>query len=338
PNQPSPFQGGGAEGLCVALAYPDRIARRRDASGETWASVGGRGFKLDPLSPLAREEWLAVAETQGIAAGARILSAAAIDRAGVEQLYGDRIADVRAVRFDPATGGVVATRERRLGALRLGGGPDDRPDREAIANALLEGVRMGGPALLPWPEGAVRLRERVAFARRFDESLPDLSDAALIESLDEWLPPLIEGRRRLDAIPAGDLAGALQGLLGWEGGKAVDRLAPDRLSTPAGSSHPIDYAADGGPTVELRPQALFGLATHPMIGPMAGDARVPLILSLTSPAGRPIQTTRDLPGFWSGSWAAVAKEMRGRYPRHPWPDDPAAADPTLRTKKASQRS
>lgn len=324
----------GAEGLCVALAHPDRIARRRDASGEVWASVGGRGYKLDPLSPLAREEWLAVAETQGIAAGARILSAAPIDRPAIEQLYGDRIAEVRAVRFDSATGGVVATRERRLGALRLGGGPDDRPDPAAIAAALLEGVRANGLDKLPWPEGAARLRERAAFARRFDESLPDLSDEALIATLDDWLPPLLDGRRRLDAIPPGDLAGALQGLLGWEGGRTVDRLAPDRLATPAGSSHPIDYAADGGPTAEMRPQALFGLAVHPTVG----DGRVPLILSLTSPAGRPIQTTRDLPGFWAGSWASVAKEMRGRYPRHPWPDDPAAADPTLRTKKASQRT
>ena len=327
-------RGEDAVGLCVALAYPDRIARRRDASGETWASVGGRGFRLDPLSPLAREEWLAVAETQGIAAQARILSAAPIDRAAIEQLYGNRIAEVRSVRFDPATGGIVATRERRLGALRLGGGPDDRPEKDAITAALLEGVRAAGLDGLPWLEGTVRLRERAAFARRFDESLPDLSDAALIAALDEWLPPLLEGRRRLDAIPPGDLAGALQGVLGWEGERTVDRLAPDRLTTPAGSSHPIDYAADGGPTAEMRPQALFGLSVHPTVG----DGRVPLILSLTSPAGRPIQTTRDLPGFWSGSWAAVAKEMRGRYPRHPWPDDPAAADPTLRTKNASRRS
>ncbi|WP_454885505.1 ATP-dependent helicase HrpB [Sphingomonas oryzagri] len=324
----------GAEGLCVALAYPDRIARRRDASGEAWASVGGRGYKLDPLSPLAREEWLAVAETQGIAAGARILSAAPIDRPSIEQLYGDRIAEVRAVRFDSATGGIVATRERRLGSLRLGGGPDDRPDPAGIAAALLEGVRANGLNRLSWPEGAARLRERAAFARGFDQSLADLSDEALVAAAEDWLPPLLEGRRRLDAIPPGDLAGALQGLLGWEGGRAVDRLAPDRLATPAGSSHPIDYAAEGGPTVEMRPQALFGLSVHPTVG----GGRVPLILSLTSPAGRPIQTTRDLPGFWAGSWAAVAKEMRGRYPRHPWPDDPAAADPTLRTKKASQRS
>jgi ATP-dependent helicase HrpB len=328
------LHGRGAEGLCVALAYPDRIARRRDASGEAWASAGGRGFKLDPFSPLAREEWLAVAETQGIAAGARILSAAPIERGAIEQLYGDRIIEARAVRFDSATGGIVATRERRLGALRLGGGPDDRPDRQAITAALIDGVRSGGLTLLPWPEDAARLRARAAFARRFDEALPDLSDAALIAVLDDWLSPLLDTRRRLDSIPPGDLAGAVRGLLGWEGGRAVDRLAPDRLSTPAGSSHPIDYTAEGGPTVELRPQALFGLSVHPTVA----GGRVRLILSLTSPAGRPIQTTRDLPGFWSGSWASVAKEMRGRYPRHPWPDDPAAADPTLRTKNASQRS
>ena len=319
---------------CVALAYPDRIARRRDASGETWASVGGRGYKLDPTAPLAREEWLAVAETQGIAAGARILFAAAIDRATIDRLYGDRIVEQRHVRFDPATGAVVATRERRLGALRLGGGPDDRPDPATVAAALVEGVRTGGLALLRWPEGGARLRERVGFARRIDPALPDLSDEALLAALDEWLAPLVESRRRLDAIPAADLAGALDTLLGWDGRRAVDRLAPDRLATPAGSSHPIDYTAEAGPTVELRPQALFGLGTHPMVG----DGRVPLVLSLTSPAGRPIQTTRDLPGFWSGSWTAVAKEMRGRYPRHPWPDDPAHADPTLRTKNATRRA
>jgi len=333
----APSAGGGAGeadvATCVALAYPDRIARRRDASGTAWASVGGRGYKLDPVSPLAREEWLAVAETQGIAAGARILAAAAIDRPTIERLYRERIVEVRDVRFDPANGGAIATRERRLGALRLGGGPDDRPDPVAVAAALVEGVRVSGLDALPWPEGCARLRERAAFARRFDLALPDLSDDALVATLDAWFALLTEGRRRLDHIPGADLAAALDMLLGWDGRRSVDRIAPDRLTTPAGSSHPIDYAAEAGPTAELRPQALFGLALHPMVG----DGRVPLVLSLTSPAGRPIQTTRDLPGFWAGSWSAVAKEMRGRYPRHPWPDDPAAAAPTLRTKNAARR-
>lgn len=328
------MRGDGSEiGACVALAFPDRVARRRDASGENWIAVGGRGFRLDPASPLARNEWLAVAETQGSAAGARILSAAPIDQATVESLFADRIAQVRDVRFDPATGGVVARRERRLGGVRLGGGPDDAPDNDAIAAALLEGVRRGGIALLPWSEGSIALRQRAAFAHAHDLSIPDLTDEALIASLDEWLPACLPRKRRLDTIDPGALAGALDGLLGWDGARAVDRLAPPRLASPAGSSHAIDYAAEGGPAVELRPQALFGLTRHPMLA----NGRVPLVLRLTSPAGRPIQTTRDLPGFWSGSWSAVAKEMRGRYPRHPWPDDPAAADPTLRTKKASGR-
>ncbi|WP_375380428.1 ATP-dependent helicase HrpB [uncultured Sphingomonas sp.] len=312
---------------CIALAFPDRVARRRDASGEHWASVGGRGFRLDPAASLARAEWLAVAETQGSAAGARILSGAAIDLATLEALFGDRIAVHRTVAFDPATGGVQASRERRLGALKLSAGPDDRADPAAIAAALLDGVRRHGLALLPWSEGATALRARAAYA-----GLP-LDDAALIDRLDEWLALLLAGRRRLDAIPPGALTDALRGLLGWDGGRTIDRLAPADFASPAGSTHAIDYAAEAGPTVTLRVQALFGLAEHPAVG----SARVPLVLSLTSPAGRPIQTTRDLPGFWTGSWSAVAKEMRGRYPRHPWPDDPAAADPTLRTKKADAR-
>jgi ATP-dependent helicase HrpB len=145
---------------------------------------------------------------------------------------------------------------------------------------------------------------------------------------------LLEGRRRLDAIPPGALTDAIRTLIGWDAMRQVDRLAPADFASPAGSTHGIDYAAEGGPKVELRVQALFGLAEHPVIG----SERIPLVLSLTSPAGRPIQTTRDLPGFWTGSWTAVAKEMRGRYPKHPWPDDPAAASATLRTKKADARA
>lgn len=316
-----------AVAACVALAFPDRIAKRRDASGETWASAGGRGFRLDPASSLARHEWLAVAETQGMAAGARILSAAPIDAASIESLFAHRIETRRYVRFDPATGRVETTRERRLGAIRLSSGPDTAADPDEIAAALLEGVHAYGLALLPWSAGAQALRNRADYAE-----IDALSDDALRADLDDWLAPALAGKRRLDAIAPEALIQALQNRLGWDSQKQLDRLAPARLQTPAGSSHEIDYAAEGGPTVEVRVQALFGLATHPIVG----DG-TPLTLSLTSPAGRPIQTTRDLPGFWKGSWAEVAKEMRGRYPRHPWPDDPAAASATLRTKKADAR-
>lgn len=317
-----------AAGLCLALAFPDRVSKRRSADGAEWASVGGRGFRLDPLSPLAREEWLAVGEVQGSAAGARILSAAPISEAEVIALFGARIAEHRTVRFRPANDGIDALRERRLGAVRLSSGSDDRPDAQAVVAALTEGVRQGGLDRLPWSEAARSLRMRADFA-----GVEALSDAALMEALDEWLPPLLQGKRRLSDIDRSQLSGVLEGLIGWDGKQQIERLAPPDFRSPAGSNHEIDYAAEGGPRVELRVQALFGLAEHPVVG----SQRIPLVLSLTSPAGRPIQTTRDLPGFWAGSWSAVAKEMRGRYPRHPWPDDPAAANATLRTKRADAR-
>ena len=319
--------GEASAGATLALAFPDRVARRRDASGERWASVGGRGFRLDPASPLARHEWLAVAETQGMAAGARILSAAPIALEEVEALFADRIETRRTADFDPATGAVRPLRERRLGAVRLSSGPDSGAEPAAIEAALVEGVRAHGLSLLPWGEGAEALRRRAAFAG------VALDDATLVERLDEWLPALAAGKRRLDAIAPGALSDALRNLAGWDAMRTVDALAPADFISPAGSTHAIDYGADAGPTVTLRVQALFGLDVHPVVG----TGRVPLVLSLTSPAGRPIQTTRDLPGFWRGSWAAVAKEMRGRYPKHPWPDDPAAASATLRTKKADAR-
>ncbi len=322
----------GPVGACIALAYPDRLSKRRDASGENWISAGGRGFRLDPASPLAREAWLAVAEVGGTAAGARILSAAPIDQAAVEALYADRIISGASVEFDPATGGVRTHHGRRLGAILLSGGQDSRPDPHAVAAALVEGVRAYGLDRLPWSDAARSLRRRAAFARAADASIPDVSDEALLAALDDWLPLLAAGRRRLADIDPAQLSGTLEAMLGWEGRQKVERLAPSHFTTPAASTHPIDYEAEAGPTVTARVQAFYGLSEHPRAGGQ------PLVLSLTSPAGRPIQTTRDLPGFWKGSWAEVAREMRGRYPRHPWPDDPAAADPTLRTKKAAARS
>ncbi len=331
---PAPATNGRGElGPCIALAFPDRVAKRRGADGADWLSVGGRGFRLDPASPLAREQWLAVAEVSGGAVGARILAAAPIDQAMVESLFADRISSGTELAFDPATGAVRASHGRRLGAVLLAGGADRRADPAAIEAALLEGVRTHGLALLPWSDASLALRRRAAFACRFDPAIAELGDSTLAATIDDWLPGLLSGRRRLVDIDPGALAGTLDALLGWEGRKAVDRLAPGHFDSPAGSRHPIDYDAEAGPTVTVRPQALFGLAAHPTVA----GGEVPLVLALTSPAGRPIQTTRDLPGFWRGSWAAVAKEMRGRYPRHPWPDDPAAADPTLKTKKSAAR-
>jgi ATP-dependent helicase HrpB len=330
-GKPGGDAGEAAIGSCLLRAYPDRIAKRRDQSGENWISAGGRAFRLDPADPLARAEWLAVGEIQGSAAGARIISAVAIDEGDVMTAAAARIAERKVVRWRKDLGGIEALRERTLGAIRLSSGTDDRPERAAIVTALAEALRSEGLGLLPWGKAAEALRTRAAFAGEGDE----IGDAALLDDAEDWLDQLLpDGGRRLTAIDPAALHGLLTQRLGWDATRRIDALAPVEFRSAAGSTHPIDYAAPAGPTVELRVQALFGLAEHPTVG----TQRIPLVLSLTSPAGRPIQTTRDLPAFWKGSWVDVAKEMRGRYPKHPWPDNPAAADPTLRTKKADARA
>ncbi len=330
PVPTSPVTGRGLDiAHALSLAYPDRVSRRRDASGSQWLSASGRGFVLDPAHPLARAEWLAVADIQGSAKSARILSAAALDAAEIETLFADRIETSTRLHFDADTRGVVAESGRRLGAITLSKGHDTNADPAAITDALITGVRQHGLAMLDWPEGAKQLRLRSAWA-----GIDGLAEANLLDNLPIWLAPLLHGKRRLNELAPGDLVRALEGMLGWEGTQTLARLAPAHFTSPAGTTHAIDYGAEAGPTVEMRVQALFGLAAHPCIGP----DRTPLILSLTSPAGRPIQTTRDLPGFWKGSWADVAKDMRGRYPRHNWPDDPTAAVASLKTKNAQARS
>ncbi|HYW14844.1 MAG TPA: ATP-dependent helicase HrpB, partial [Allosphingosinicella sp.] len=256
---PSPsLPGRGDIGPCLALAFPDRLSKRRDPSGENWISAGGRGFRLDPNSPLARETWLAVGEVSGTAAGARILSAAVLGEAEVEALFGDRIESGAQIHFDPATGSVRARRGRRLGAITLSEGQDSKASPGEVAAALVEGVRAHGLRLLPWSDSARSLRRRAAFARAHDPSLPDLSDEALFGSLDDWLPLLVAGRRSLRDVDPASLSGLLDGRLGWEGRKSLDRLAPHAFESQAGSSHPIDYEAEAGPTVTVRVQALYG--------------------------------------------------------------------------------
>jgi len=308
----------------IAIGFPDRVAKRRDASGENWISAGGRGFRLDPAHPLARRDWLAVADIQGAASGARILSAVEIDLVTIERLFADQIRTGANIRFDPSTSGVKTESGRHLGAITIAKGQDAKADPAAIAAALVEGVREHGLSVLHLPDACLRLRDRAGWA-----GLEALNDGALLATLDDWLAPLLSGKRRLTDVDEAAMLGALKGVLGWDGQQQVDQLAPAHFTSPAGTTHTIDYAADAGPTVELRVQALFGIAAHPVIG----RNKVPLVLSLTSPAGRQIQTTRDLPGFWAGSWRDVAKEMRGAYPRHHWPDDPANAAASLKTKK-----
>ncbi|WP_181700331.1 ATP-dependent helicase HrpB [Chthonobacter albigriseus] len=315
-------------GRHLARAYPDRIAQARGARG-AFRLANGRGGSLEEHDALAREPTLVVADLTGTAEKARIRLAAAIDRDTIEDLLGGHIVDEITVGFDKPSGAVRARRVRRLDALVLAEEPIAPPAGRRTTAALLEGVRLTGIDRLAWSKDQKATRERAGFLHRtIGEPWPDLSDAALAETLEEWLAPVAEGATRLADLDAALLGVALDRMLPYARRQEMDRLLPSHFEAPTGSRVPIDYGAEGGPAVEIRVQELFGLTTHPSIA----GGRVPLTLVLTSPAHRPIQTTKDLPGFWRGSWKDVAKDLKGRYPRHPWPEDPANAEATRRAK------
>lgn len=311
-------------GVLLAEAFPDRIARARGASGEEWLASGGRGYRLDPASPLATAKWLVIGDAQGEAKGARITAAVALEDEDVVRHLAHRIEERHSLNWNAGEERVEARLERKLGAIVLARVPDPKPDAAAVAVRLIDVVREGGLALLPLGEAAKALIVRAGYA-----GLEALSEQALLDGLDDWLGPLLAGRRDLQ-IGAGKLHEALLSRLDWNERQLLDKLAPAEFRSPAGTSHAIDYGHEGGPCVELRVQALFGLERHPCVG----QPPKPLLLSLTSPGGKPIQTTADLPGFWRGSWRDVVKDMKGRYPKHRWPDEPWAEDPSLKTKNA----
>jgi ATP-dependent helicase HrpB len=242
--------------------------------------------------------------------------------------FADLIETMSDLRYDKASDRIEARVRRRLGAIVLAEGPLASPASDLMADTLLQAVRDGGLDILPWSEAAFALRQRAMFAGE-----TAVSDESLAATTSEWLLPLLSGISRLRDLSKSDLSNALDNLLGWDGKKRVDRVAPSHFTSPAGTVHAIDYSAEAGPKVELRVQTLFGLDIHPLVG----TKRIPLVLSLTSPAGRPIQTTRNLPEFWRGSWRDVAKEMRGRYPKHNWPDTPWESVASLKTKNAQAR-
>ena len=314
-------------GVLLAFGRPEMVARRRDASGETWLSAGGRGYVLDPASPLASREWLVIGDAQGQAKGARILSGASLESSEVEQRLAGRIERRSILRWNATEGRVEARLERRLGAIALASGPDPSPDPSAVSAFLIERVRETGLELVPFGRSSLSLLRRARFA-----GVEALSERVLLADLETWLAPLLG--RRLDALDKGALHDALRDRLTWDDQQMLDKLAPAEFCSPAGTSHAIDYDDEGGPSVEVRVQALFGLDRHPAFG----VPPQPLLLKLTSPAGRPIQTTRDLPGFWRGSWRDVQREMKGRYPKHRWPDEPWAEDPSLKTRNAFEAS
>jgi ATP-dependent helicase HrpB len=308
-------------GALIAAAFPERLARARGKPGEVLLA-SGRGAFLDPTDRLAAETWLAVADLGGGDARDRIRLATPVDPAALE---GMMTTEDRLVR-EPS-GRMVIRRARRLGAIIV----DERivgpPDRAQITAALKGEVSKAGLAGLRWGERAAGLRARLTFLRSLDPDWPGMTDDALLTQAGTWLWPLLDAVQSLDQITDAALEQGLRALIPWDRHKALDDLAPVRLTTPLGSAA-IDYASEGGPRVDIRVQELFGVTRHPTVG----GGRVPLTLALLSPARRPIQVTADLPGFWKGSWAAVRAEMRGRYPRHPWPENPAEAEATSRVK------
>ena len=317
-------------GRILALAFPDRIAKARGKLGE-FLMTNGRAAALEPHEALARAPFLAIGEIAGRAAAARVLLAAPLTAEEVETLAGDRIETREEIVFDKPRAALAARRRRRLGAIVLAEANLPTPAGAEAARILAEGVAGLGVERLPWTKATKQWRDRVMFLRRAegeDEGWPDLSDAALAGAAADWLAPFLDGRASLAAITPDDLEQALHALLPWDMRRRLESEAPTHYETPAGSRIALDYEAEGGPTLSVRVQELFGLAAHPALA----GGRVPLTLELLSPAHRPIQITRDLPGFWRGSWAEVKTEMKGRYPRHVWPDDPAAAQATTRAK------
>jgi ATP-dependent helicase HrpB len=316
-------------GAVLALAYPDRIARRRAEAGRFRLS-GGQGAFLPEQDPLAGADFLAIADLDGQAPDARIWLAAPLTQAELELALGERIRTDDEVVFEPATRSVQARRRRRLGALVLGDAPLPKPAPEAVAAALIDGIRQTGLSTLPWTEAAEGFRHRVGFAARLGgmEDLPAFDEASLRDRLEEWLGPALAGRRTLGDLATLDLLALLRERLDWNQLQALDRLAPTHVTVPSGSRIAIDYGADDTPILAVKLQEMFGLAETPAIA----GGRVRLKLHLLSPARRPIQVTSDLGGFWAGSYKAVRADLRGRYPRHPWPEDPLAAPPTARAK------
>ncbi|HEY0236492.1 MAG TPA: ATP-dependent helicase HrpB, partial [Afipia sp.] len=314
-------------GAILAFAFPDRVARNRGKASFTLAN--GRGANVDMASALAREPYIAVAELTGTAASGRILLAAPITQEEIETEFSGHIEVVDEISFDKTAMALRARRRKKLHALTLSEQPLPVTPSAQTARIFAEGLVSLGLDRLPWSKPLKQWRDRVMFLRATaPEEWPDLSDVALANDAENWLVPALFDKTSLANFSAADLSDALTAKLSWELRARLEREAPTHFEAPTGTSLPIDYEAEQGPTIAVRLQELFGLTVHPSIA----KGKIPLVLELLSPAHRPVQVTRDLPGFWRGSYAAVRTDLRGRYPRHPWPEDPASAPPTRRVK------
>jgi ATP-dependent helicase HrpB len=314
-------------GPLLIRAFPDRIALQRGGRGR-FVMANGRGAELPETERLSGASMLVIADLTGSAGRHRILSAAEIRREDIEAALPSAITTLNETVFDRQSRQVRSRRVTRIGAIILDDTPQPRADGPDAARALAEGVRMLGLDVLPFSKEARQLRDRMAFLHKgLGEPWPDVSDDALLAHLEEWFVPFQFDPRGLSDIPPGSLTQGLMSMVPPAASRDLAVLVPTHFEAPTGNRHPIRYDGDS-PVLAIRVQELFGLTIHPSIG----GGRIPLVLELTSPGQRPIQTTRDLPGFWAGSWKDVRAEMRGRYPKHPWPEDPAHATPTARAK------
>jgi ATP-dependent helicase HrpB len=320
-----------SNGVMLALAFPDRVAKNR--GNGSFVLANGRGAALEPTAALSRAPYIAVAELTGTAMHGRILLAAPITQGEIEARFADQIEMTDEVSFDRGAMALRARRKKTLHAITLSEAPLALEPSEETAKVFADGLMTAGLDQLPWSKPIKQWRDRVMFLRAAegaasDNPWPDLSDDALAAQRETWLVPALTDKTSLKAFSAGDLSDALQSLLPWALRARLDREAPTHFEAPTGTQLAIDYEAEQGPTIAVRLQELFGLTSHPSIARGA----IPLVLELLSPAHRPVQVTRDLPGFWRGSYAGVRSDLRGRYPRHPWPEDPASAMPTRRVK------
>ncbi len=314
-------------GLMLAFAFPDRVARNR--GNGSFVLANGRGAAVEPTSSLARVPYIAVGELTGTAASGRILLAAPLAIEDIERHFAAHIEAKDEVSFDKEAMALRARRKRKLHAITMADAPVALTPSEETARIFAEAVCTAGLDRLPWSKAAKQWRDRVTFLRKAEgDSWPDLSDAGLAARREDWLVPLLADKTALKEVSPGDVSDAVMALLPWDLRARLDKEAPTHFEAPTGTMLAIDYEAEQGPTIAVRLQELFGLNVHPSIARGA----VPLVLELLSPAQRPVQVTRDLPGFWRGSYAAVRTDLRGRYPRHPWPEDPANALPTRRAK------
>src|ERR1700710_219545 len=311
----------------LALAFPDRVARHRGNGGFVLVNVRGAAVHQTPA--LARAPYIAVAELTGTAANGRILLAAPITQDEIELRFADQIESADEVSFDRNAMALRARRRKTLHAITLSEAPMALKPSAETARVFADGLIAAGLDKLPWSKPLKQWRDRVMFLHKAGGSVwPDVSDEALAAQSEVWLLPALYDKTSLKEVSAGDLSDAVMTLLPWELRARVGREAPTHFEAPTGTQLAIDYEAEQGPTIAVRLQELFGLNSHPSIAKGA----VPLVLELLSPAHRPVQVTRDLPGFWRGSYAAVRSDLRGRYPRHPWPEDPASAMPARRVK------